>query len=156
VPKFEWDDPFPQIRKCQLCDHLYEQGGYAACCEVCPTGASLFGPVKELKNEAQRRLMMEPGRYYEFPVNHIQQGKSTTHQAKEYIDHIYGAEELGGTQVMFLSGTDFQKLGLPALKKTSYVQDLEGISKGLYKYLLYPAVALGGLLYVVNKRGEHT
>ena len=98
---------------------------------------------------------MEPGRYYEFPVNHIQTGIRVSHQAEEYIDHIYGAEELGGTQVMLLSGTDFQKLGLPELKKTSYVQDLEGISKGLYKYLLYPAVALGGLLYVVNKRGEH-
>ncbi|MFO7876323.1 MAG: hydrogenase 2 operon protein HybA [Desulfovermiculus sp.] len=155
VPKFEWDDPFPQIRKCQLCDHLYDQGRYAACCWACPTGASLFGPVDELKKEAKRRLLMEPGQYYEFPVNHIQEGARVSHQAKEYVNHIYGLEELGGTQVMLLSGTDFQKLGLPELKKTSYVQDLEGITKGLYKYLLYPAVALGGLLYVVNKRGEH-
>ena len=155
VPKFEWDDPFPQIRKCQLCDHLYDQGRYAACCEVCPTGASLFGPVEELKKEARRRLLMEPGRSYDFPVNHIQKKETKAHQAKPYLEHIYGAEELGGTQVMLLSGTDFQKLGLPAVKKTSYVQDLEGISKGVYKYLLYPAAALGGLLYVVNKRGEH-
>ena len=155
VPKFEWDDPFPQIRKCQLCDHLYDQGRYAACCEVCPTGASLFGPVDMLKKEAQRRLLMQPGRYYEFPVNHIQKGTTVRHQARKYVDHIYGADELGGTQVMLLAGTDFQNLGLPELKTTSYVRDLEGIAKGLYKYMLYPAVALGGLLYVVKKRGGH-
>ena len=155
VPKFEWDDPFPQIQKCQLCDHLYEQGRYAACCEACPTGASLFGPVDKLMEEAKRRLLMQPGHFYEFPLNHIEKGSSTRHRAKTYIDHIYGAEELGGTQVMFLAGTDFQKLGLPEVKKTSYVSELEGISKGLYKYLFYPAVALGGLLYVVNKRDDH-
>jgi Fe-S-cluster-containing dehydrogenase component len=155
VPKFEWDDPFPQIQKCQLCDHLYDQGRYAACCEACPTGASLFGPVKDLQEEAQRRLLMEPGRYYEFPVNHIQKGSAVRHRAKAYVDHIYGAQELGGTQVMLLAGTDFQNLGLPELKATSYVRDLEGISKGLYKYMLYPVAALGGLLYVVKKRGGH-
>ena len=26
IPKFEWDDPFPKIVKCQLCNHLLEKG----------------------------------------------------------------------------------------------------------------------------------
>ncbi len=155
VPKFEWDDPFPQIVKCQLCDHRYDQGHYAACCESCPTGASLFGPVRLLKEEAKRRLLMTPGQMYDFPVNHIEKGSTQPHKAKEYLNHIYGEEELGGTQVMVLSGTDFQKLGLPEVKKTSYVSDMEGISKGLYKYMLYPVAAFGGLLYLVKKRGDH-
>ena len=150
VPKFEWDDPFPQIVKCQLCDHRYDQGHYAACCEACPTGASLFGPVRLLKEEARRRLMMTPGQECEFPVNHIEKGGTTSHRAREYVNHIYGEEELGGTQVMLLAGTDFQKLGLPKVKKTSYVSDMEGISKGLYTYMLFPVAAFGGLFSLVK------
>lgn len=45
IPKFQWDSPTPEIVKCQLCSHLLEKGGISACCEICPTGASLFGPV---------------------------------------------------------------------------------------------------------------
>jgi Fe-S-cluster-containing dehydrogenase component len=155
IPKFEWDSPFPQIRKCQLCEHLLKEGKYAACCAVCPTGASLFGPVEKLREEAQRRLLMTPGEYYEFPVNHIDSGKTKVHKAKPYIKHIYGLEEVGGSQCMILAGVEFEKLGLPALRKKSYVEDLEGISMGLYKYLVYPVAALGGLIYLVKKRGVH-
>ncbi|WP_461833295.1 hydrogenase 2 operon protein HybA [Desulfothermus sp.] len=155
IPKFEWDSPFPQIRKCQLCYHLLEKGGYPACCAVCPTGASLFGPVEKLREEAHRRLMMKPGEYYEFPVNHIESGKTKVHKAKPYIKHIYGLDELGGSQCMILAGIDFVKLGLPELRKKSYVEDLEGVSMGLYKYLLYPIAAFGGLAYLVKKRGVH-
>jgi len=155
IPKFEWDNPFPQIQKCQLCDHLYEQGRYAACCESCPTGASLFGPVKELRKEAERRLMMTPGKYYQFPVNSISSGKTRSHKAKPYTQHIYGAEEVGGSQCMMLAGVDFKDLGLPDLPKTSYVSDLESISKNFYKYMIYPVFALGGLIYIVRKRHDH-
>jgi Fe-S-cluster-containing dehydrogenase component len=155
VPKFEWNDPFPQIRKCQFCDHLFDRGRYSACCESCPTGASLFGPVHKLRQEAVRRLSMEPGRYYDFPVNHIESGKPTRHKAGAYLQHIYGAEEVGGSQVMMLSGTSFTKLGLPELRSESYVSTLEGISGSLYKYLILPAAAFGGLLYVVRRNSEH-
>ena len=155
IPKFEWEDPFPQIYKCQLCDHLYEQGRYSACCESCPTGASLFGPVEELRKEARRRLRMTPGKRYEFPLNHITKGGTTTHVAEPYQDDIYAMEELGGSQCMILAGTNFQKLGLPELRKKSYVSDLAGVSKGLYKYMLLPIAAFGGLLYLVKKRDDH-
>ncbi|MCF8105080.1 MAG: hydrogenase 2 operon protein HybA [Desulfohalobiaceae bacterium] len=155
VPKFEWDDPFPQIRKCQFCDHLFDQGRYSACCESCPTGASLFGPFRDLKQEAERRLQMEPGRYYEFPVNHIGTGKTQTHKAEPYVREIYGAEELGGTQVLLLSGVDFTKLGLPKVRNKSYVSDVESISSTLYSYMLLPAAVFGGLLYVSKRNGKH-
>ncbi len=155
IPKFDWNSPFPQIHKCQLCIHLLKEGKYAACCHVCPTGASLFGPVEKLREEAQRRLLMKPGEYYEFPVNHIESGKKLVHKAKKYIQHIYGLNELGGSQCMILAGVEFEKLGLPALRKESYVSDLEGVSMGLYKYLIYPVAALGGLIYLVKKRGVH-
>ena len=155
VPKFEWNSPFPKIVKCQLCDHLFDQGHYAACCEFCPTGASLFGPVELLKEEALRRLTLKPGKYEEFPINHIESGTRKPHLVKPYLDHIYGAEELGGSQCMILSGTDFKLLGLPGLREKSYVSDLDAVTKGIYKYMLLPVAALGGLVYLVRKRGVH-
>ena len=155
VPKFEWEDPFPRLYKCQLCDHLLKKGDYSACCSACPTGASLFGPVKKLKKEAKRRLQMTPGKTYKFPVNHIEKKQTVTHEAKQYVQHIYGAEELGGSQCMLLAGTDFQNLGFPDLRDKSYVSDLHGISKGLYKYMLYPVAALAGLIYLAKRREDH-
>ncbi len=155
VPKFEWDNPFPQIRKCELCHHLLAEDRYAACCESCPTGASLFGPVKDLRQEAERRLNMKPGRYYDFPVNHISTGKTQTHKAEAYVPTIYGADELGGTQVMLLSGVEFSTLGLPEVRAKSYVSDLESLSSKLYSYMLLPAAVFGGLLYVAKKNSDH-
>ncbi len=52
IPKYEYDNPFGQIQKCQFCAHLQAKGEIPACCDVCPTGASLFGRVDDLKREA--------------------------------------------------------------------------------------------------------
>ncbi len=77
-----WDNPFPEIVKCQLCSHLISKGEISACCEACPTGASLFGPVIDLHSEAQRRMEMIPGEYYNFPVAAVSSGKIQSHKAR--------------------------------------------------------------------------
>jgi Fe-S-cluster-containing dehydrogenase component len=157
IPKFEWNDPTPKIVKCQLCSHLLEKGGVSACCSVCPTGASLFGPVSELINEAKRRLDMTAGEAYEFPVADIS-GRTPeqvqVHKAGVYTQSIYGEHEVGGTQVMYMTGVPFDKLGLPVLPDTSYAKISEGIQHSIYKGMIYPAVVLGGLLYMVRKGGD--
>ncbi|MBS1214227.1 MAG: hydrogenase 2 protein HybA, partial [Proteobacteria bacterium] len=67
VPQYQFDEPLGRIAKCQLCNHLLQEnplfsgqegtpaqagtsatslwkyGRIPACCDVCPTGASLFG-----------------------------------------------------------------------------------------------------------------
>ena len=151
IPKFEWDDPFPRIVKCQLCDHLLKQGGIAACCGACPTGASLFGPVNELLEEARRRQQMEPGKYYNFPVSQIGSGIFREHQATSYIPKIYGEKEAGGTQVLMLTAVPFEKLGMPVLPEKSYAAIAEGIQHTVYKGMLLPIAVLGGLIYMVRK-----
>ncbi len=45
VPQFDLDATFGQINKCQMCEHLQAKGEIPACCDVCPTGASLYGRV---------------------------------------------------------------------------------------------------------------
>ena len=67
VPQFDLNNPFGKIAKCQFCSHLQKDGKVPACCDVCPTGASLFGTVKDLEQEAARRLAAPAGTTYPFP-----------------------------------------------------------------------------------------
>lgn len=154
IPKFEWDSAFPEIVKCQLCSHLLSRGGISACCAACPTGASLFGPVDKLLEEAKRRQLMEPGKYYDFPVASYDSGEVQSHAAARYVDHIYGEKELGGTQVLYLAGVPFDRLGLPDLPDESYVSLADGIQYAIYKGMVYPIVVLGGLIYIIRNRDE--
>lgn len=151
IPKFEWDDPYPEIVKCQLCSHLVKKGGLSACCSVCPTGASLFGPVEELLEETRRRLQMKPGKVYDYPVSSIGSGKSHPFKAPNYIRHVYGKEELGGTQVMYMSAVPYEKFGLPAFPKESFVSMASGIQYAIYKGMVYPLVVLAALVFMVKK-----
>ena len=61
-----------------------------ACAEICPTGATKFGERDELIAEAQKRIHDNPG---------------------NYVDHIYGLEEVGGTSVLLLSAVPFETFG---------------------------------------------
>ncbi|MFZ5776428.1 MAG: hydrogenase 2 operon protein HybA [Thermodesulfobacteriota bacterium] len=155
IPKFQWESPFPEIVKCQLCSHLLTKGEISACCNVCPTGASLFGPVEQLRAEAKRRLGMKAGEYHEFPVGRIDGGQTQQHQAGAYVEHVYGEHELGGTQVLYLAGVPFSRLGLPELPADSYVALADGIQYAIYKGMVYPLVVLGGLIYIIRNREEH-
>ena len=154
IPKFEWDKPLPQIVKCQLCSHLLDKGGISACCTACPTGASLFGPVDLLKKEAQRRVHYNPGEEYEFPVVDIRSGKTVSHAAAKYNPHVFGENELGGSQVMYLASVDFDKFELPDLPDTSYASMTESIQHTLYKGMFLPIVLLVGLVYSVKRNTE--
>jgi Fe-S-cluster-containing dehydrogenase component len=155
IPKFEWDNPFPKIVKCQLCNHLIAKGQISACCSACPTGASLFGPVKDLAIEAERRQNMTPGKYYEFPVADISSNKIQVHQAQKYIPKVYGKNDGGGTQVLMLAGVPFNKLGLPMLPDQSYTSIAENIQHTLYKGMILPIVAFGGLIYLVKRTDKN-
>lgn len=111
IPAYEWSKASPSVVKCQLCNHRLAQGGYSACCEACPTGASIFGKVTDLREEAKRRLTLQPGDSYAYPVKRVDGDERTEQVVKKYVDHVYGLEEAGGTQYLFLAGVEFDKLG---------------------------------------------
>jgi formate dehydrogenase iron-sulfur subunit len=92
VPKYQWDRPIPVVGKCILCASRLQAGQSTACAQVCPTGATKFGRREDLIREARARLAAEPDRY---------------------VDHVYGLEEAGGTNVLMLAGVPFASLGLP-------------------------------------------
>ena len=155
IPKFEWDNPFPKIVKCQLCSHLTVKGEIPACCDFCPTGASLFGPLNALLTESKRRQSMVPGKYYDFPVSSLASGEIQVKKAAQYVPQIYGESEGGGTQVLMLAGVSFTKLGLPDLPSKSYVATAENIQHTIYRWMILPIVAFGGLAYLVKRTEKH-
>lgn len=152
VPRYQYDDAFGQITKCKFCEHLQADGQLPACCDVCPTGASLFGDVRELQAEADRRLAAQPGDIYVFPRGNLSakpEDQRAGHEAplKTYKKHVYGQTEVGSTQVRYLSAVNFDKLGLPALPEQAFSAVSEGLQHTLYKGMIAPAVLLGGLMY---------
>ncbi|TCS71719.1 Fe-S-cluster-containing dehydrogenase component [Sulfuritortus calidifontis] len=174
VPKFEYDKALPKIVKCELCRHLKPGDAfqYPACAQVCPTGATLYGPVADLKAEAQRRLALKPGSEAEFPRGRIgmapgdKTADATTwaspsqkasfadsHVARvpHYLQRIYGDKELGGTQVLKLSAVPMAKLGMPELPERSFASVSETMQHSLYGYLITPAIVLGGLIIAARR-----
>lgn len=111
IPMYEWEKASPSVVKCQLCNHRYAQGQYSACCEFCPTGASIFGKVSDLREEAKRRLALKPGDTYAYPVKRVDGEERTEKEVGKYVNHVYGLDEAGGTQYLFLASVNFDKLG---------------------------------------------
>lgn len=152
VPQFDLEDPFGRINKCQFCVHLQKEGKIPACCDVCPTGASLFGTVDELTAEADRRLAATPGEAFSFPRGKIG-AERPPHQAPlpTYQTDIYGLTEAGGTQVRYLAGIPFTTLGLPDTGDLSYARVAEGVQHTVYKWMIAPVIGLIGLVALVRR-----
>lgn len=137
IPKFEWAKAMPKMVKCELCNHRIAKGQIPACCEVCPTGAVIYGKYAELLQEAHRRLKESPERY---------------------IPKVYGETEVGGTQVLYLAGVEFEKLGLPAYGDRPVPETVRTVQHTVYQGFIAPIVAYGLLAAVMlrnQKRGGH-
>lgn len=154
VPKFEYDKTFPKIVKCQLCSGLLEQGGIPACCDACPTGASLFGRVEDLREEGHRRLAAEPGQALSYPIRSLDSGDTKVAGAPHYVQHLYGETETGGTQNLLLADVPFQHLGLPELGDESRARLSETIQHTLYGGMVAPTLLLGGLIFAVYRNSR--
>ena len=90
IPKYEWESTSPWIRKCTFCSDRMADGKVPACIKVCPTGTMFFGSLDAVSKEAEKRIKENPGKY---------------------VNHIYGKDEAGGTQWMYLSAIPFEQLG---------------------------------------------
>ncbi len=160
VPKYELDDARGQIRKCQFCNQAgverLDRGLLPGCVEVCPTGASLFGPRDKLVEEARRRLALKPGEPYAYPRGHVEDAHHTHEKpAPAYVQHVYGEKDGGGTQVLYIAGVPHQRLGLPTLPEWSYASRSEGLQQTLYGGMIAPGVVLAGLLWAAHRRSKH-
>ncbi len=155
IPKFEYDESYGQIQKCQLCNQKgverIDQGQNPGCVEVCPTGANIFGTREELLAEAKRRLALKPGENYHYPLERVNSTYGHSKAAPDYHQHLYGEHEGGGTQVMVLAGMAHTTLGLPDLPERSYASVSETVQHTIYGGMLAPAGLLAGLLYFARR-----
>lgn len=154
IPKWDFDDAFGKINKCEFCNHLLAEGKLPACVDRCPTGASLFGTHEEMLEEAHRRLALEPGDTYDYPRNTLDDPNRHEAVVPHYIDRVYGETQGGGTQVMVLAGVPFGKLDLPDMPERSYASISETIQHTVYKGLIAPLALLGGLMFISRRNIE--
>jgi Fe-S-cluster-containing dehydrogenase component len=155
IPKYQYDSPTGKIGKCELCRHRYKDGHYSACAEVCPTGATLYGKSVDLLAEAKRRIALKPGSVTRYPRGKIG-GPDQSYEAPvgNYLQHVYGEKEYGGTQVLKLSAVNFAKVGMPDLPPKSSAATSETLQHSLYGGLIMPAIVLGVLGFIA-KRNVH-
>jgi len=93
IPRYQWDDPVPEVRKCDMCYERLGRGEPPACAEACPAEATVAGPRDELLALAHQRIKDNPD---------------------EYHPHVYGESEIGGTSVLFLTPFPVDALGYRA------------------------------------------
>jgi formate dehydrogenase iron-sulfur subunit len=133
VPKFEWTEALPRIRKCTFCADRQDMGMEPACAAACPTGALVFGDRDALLAEAEARIQADPDRY---------------------VQHVYGSDEIGGTSWLYLSPVPFEELGFPPLETEPVTALSEAVATyGTAGVATSVAFLLGGL-YLLSSRRE--
>jgi Fe-S-cluster-containing dehydrogenase component len=133
VPKFEWAKVSPRIVKCELCRHRIKEGKIPACAEVCPREAVIYGNRAALLTEAKRRIAEGGGKY---------------------VPKVYGENDGGGTQVLYLSHVPFEKLGLPDLGEESVATRARTVQHTVHKYFIAPTVLYAVLSAVTSRNRQ--
>jgi len=130
VPRYEWESRTPLVKKCDMCA---DREGGPACVEACPHEATLYGDRDELIRIAHRRIAEHPG---------------------EYVDHVWGEKEMGGTGVLLVSDVSLDGFWPEALGETS-VPDLT-LPLAHKAPLMFGGVLalLTGLSWVIGRRNR--
>jgi Fe-S-cluster-containing dehydrogenase component len=136
VPKYQYDNPLPFVRKCVFCYDRVVKGEQPACSEACPEGASLFGKRRDLVETAKQRVVADPAKYHSY---------------------IYGEREAGGTSWMFIGGPPPEKLGLRDRENvgtSSYPEKTAGFLYAVpHIFILWPTF-LFGLSYLTSQKNN--
>jgi formate dehydrogenase iron-sulfur subunit len=134
IPKYEWAEVLPGVRKCTMCHDRVSQGLQTACSDACGPEATITGDRKDLLAEAHRRIRENPD---------------------QYIDHVFGEAEVGGTAVLMLASKPFEHYGF----KANYVK--EPLPQFTWNALSHVpdvvtigGVLLGGIYWISNRRTE--
>jgi formate dehydrogenase iron-sulfur subunit len=134
VPRYEWNSINPKVQKCTMCSDRVLAGNPTACTEACPTGATKFGERDQLLAEARQRIKDNPG---------------------NYVDHIYGEQEVGGTSVLLLSSVPFEDFGY----RTDFPHDplpnrTFAVQSRIPDFVPLWGSLLGGIWWITHRREE--
>jgi Fe-S-cluster-containing dehydrogenase component len=140
IPKFQWESNNPKIVKCELCLHMLQAGKQPGCCQACPKEAVIYGTYEELMADAKQRIAEHPDRYW-----------------PKGDPKIFGEHDGGGTQVLYLAGTDFENLGLPDLGTEGSASLARSVQHGVYQGFIAPVAlyaVLGAVLWRNRRKNE--
>lgn len=136
IPRYSWEDSVPYVEKCHMCyERISKENKPPACVEACPTEATIFGERDALLVEAQRRLASEPDKY---------------------VQKIWGAKEVGGTSVLYISDVDIKLTGLDAPvvdsepmphRTTKILHQMPTVFSGM-------ALLMGGIYWIIKRRQQ--
>ena len=132
IPRYQWDQPVPYIRKCTMCYERLREGRQPACTEACPEGATIFGTRAEMLAVAHERIAKEPNKY---------------------VGKVFGEHEVGGTSVLYISDIPLgflawkPKLGPTPLPKLTWAS-----LKKVPPVILGMAGLMSGLYFIIGRR----
>jgi formate dehydrogenase iron-sulfur subunit len=134
IPRYEWSETKPKVKKCNMCYNRVKKGGIPACAEACPSGATIFGDFEDMKAEAQKRIKENPSDYY---------------------PHIYGLEEAGGSHVLILSPVPFDKLGYTSgLTKVPMPEHTQKAMDNIPPVVGAAGLFLGGMYWLTKRKNQ--
>ncbi len=135
VPAYEYDNAFtPKVSKCSFCfERVSTEGKPPACVDMCPPMCLTFAKRSELIDLARAKIKARP---------------------EQYLDHVYGEHELGGTSWLYLTSRPVTELGLLEFGEKPIPEYTEPLQHGIFKHGV-PPMLLFGLLTVATKMFEH-
>lgn len=133
IPKFE-HTAFPELHKCDMCYSRTQKGLEPACVEACPAYAITFGTRREMIDEANRRIYSDE---------------------KNYVHHIYGEQEAGGSGYMYLSSVPFEQIGFRTdIGTTAYPEYTKGFLYSVPVILLLWPAFMSGIATITKRKNK--
>ena len=126
IPRYDWNEPVPYVRKCIFCYDNIKRGQEPACTSICPEKATIFGDRDELIKLAHNRIKDNPGKY---------------------IEKVWGEHEVGGTSVLYLSDIDLDFLSYGTKLGTKPLPETTDIAM---KSVPFAFVGMGGAMLGIN------
>lgn len=134
VPRYEWNEVAPRVRKCDMCYDRIAEGKITACADACRYGATVFGRRADLIAEAWNRIGEDPD---------------------EYHPHVYGEHELGGTSVLYLTPFPLEELGFRAdLGDEPMPAHAAAVLDKLPGFSVTACAGLMALAWIIRRRNE--
>jgi formate dehydrogenase iron-sulfur subunit len=124
VPAYEYDNALtPRVRKCTFCfERVQQENTMPACAAICPPMCLTYAKRSELLQLARDKIAANPG---------------------QYLDHIYGEHEVGGTSWLYLTGQPASQLGLLDLGEKPVPGLTESIQHSVFKFGIPPLLLFG-------------
>jgi formate dehydrogenase iron-sulfur subunit len=125
IPRYEWNEVKPFMKKCNLCYDRIKENKLPACVESCPQKAIIFGERNKLLKQAH---------------SIINANKS------KYLNHIWGEKEFGGTSILYISDVSLSSMGWSDKPEVS----IPHLTEPLIEKTPFIGLTVGGFLVGLN------